>query len=38
MSEDKIIVTEISEDDYSTRKDEIEEIKMLIKKEEKIKL
>ena len=36
--EDKIIVTEISEDDYSTRKDEIEEIKMLIKKEEKIKL
>ena len=34
--EDKIIVTEISEDDYSTRKDEIEEIKMLIKKEEKI--
>ena len=34
--EDKIIVTEISEDDYSTRKDEIEEIKMLIKKEEEI--
>ena len=32
--EDKIIVTEISEEDYSIRKDEIEEIKMLIKKEE----
>ena len=32
--EDKIIVTEVSEDDYSTRKDQIEEIKMLIKKEE----
>lgn len=32
--EDKIIVTEVSEDDYSTRKDQIEEIKMLISKEE----
>ena len=30
--EDKIIVTEISEDDYSVRKDQIEEIKMLMKK------
>ena len=34
--EDKIIVTEVSEDDYSTRKDQIEEIKILMKKEEKI--
>ena len=32
--ENKIIVTEVSEDDYSTRKDQIEEIKMLIKKDE----
>lgn len=31
--EDKIIVTEVSEDDYSTRKDQIEEIKMLINKD-----
>ena len=29
---DKIIVTEISEEDYSTRKDEIKEIEMLIRK------
>lgn len=32
--EDKIIVSEVSENDYSTRKDQIEEIKMLISKEE----
>ena len=32
--ENKIIVTEVSEDDYYTRKDQVEEIKMLIKKEE----
>ena len=32
--ENRIIVTEVSEDDYSTRKDQIEEIKMLIKKDE----
>ena len=32
--ENKIIVTEVSEDDYSTRKDQVEEIKMLIKKDE----
>lgn len=32
--ENKIIVTEVSEDDYSTRKDQIEEIKMLIRKDE----
>ena len=32
--EDKIIVTEVSEDDYSTRKDQVEEIEMLLKKEE----
>ncbi len=31
--EDKIIVTEVSEDDYSTRKDQIEEIKMLLEME-----
>ena len=31
--EEKVIVTEVSEDDYSTRKDQIEEIKMLINKE-----
>ena len=31
--ENRIIVTEVSEDDYSTRKDQVEEIKMLIKKE-----
>ena len=31
--EDKIIVPEVSEDDYSTRKDQIEEIEMLMKKE-----
>ncbi len=31
--EDKIIVVEVSEDDYSTRKDEIKEIEMLLKKE-----
>ena len=30
--EDKRIVTEVSEDDYSTRVDQIEEIKMLMKK------
>lgn len=33
--EDKIIVTEVSEDDYSTREDQIKEIKMLIKMETK---
>lgn len=32
--ENRIIVTEVSEDDYSTRKDQVEEIKMLIKKDE----
>ena len=32
--ENKIIVTEVSEDDYYTRKDQVEEIKMLIKKDE----
>lgn len=31
--EDKIIVTEVSEDDYSTRKDQIKEIKMLLEME-----
>ena len=31
--ENKIIVTEVSEYDYSTRKDQIEEIKMLMKKD-----
>ena len=30
--EDKIIVTEVSEDDYSTREDQIKEIEMLMKK------
>ncbi len=34
--EDKVIVTEVSEDDYSTRKDQIKEIQMLLKKEEEI--
>ncbi len=34
MKINKIIVADISEKDYSTRKDEIEEIKMLIQKEE----
>ena len=33
--EDKIIVTEISEEDYSLRTDQIKEIEMLMKKEEK---
>ena len=33
-SEDRIIVAEVSEDDYSTRIDQIKEIEMLIKKEE----
>ena len=32
--ENRIIVTEVSEDDYYTRKDQVEEIKMLIKKDE----
>lgn len=32
--EDRIIVAEVSEDDYSTRIDQIKEIEMLIKKEE----
>ena len=35
--EDKIIVPEVSEADYSLRKDQIEEIKMLIKKKEEKK-
>ena len=30
--EDKRIVTEVSEDDYSTRVDQIKEIEMLMKK------
>ncbi len=31
--EDRVIVTEVSEDDYSTRKDQIKEIKMLLEME-----
>ena len=34
--EDKVIVTEVSEDDYSLRKDQIKEIQMLLKKEEEL--
>ena len=32
--ENRVIVTEVSEDDYSTRQDQVEEIKMLMRKEE----